>query len=229
MWLLASNALAADCVVLLHGLARGPGAMAKLGRVLADDGYSIVNDGYPSRRHPIEELAPLAIDPALAKCKTANTDKVHFVTHSLGGILVRAYLAANTVENLGRVVMLGPPNHGSEVVDVLGNTPAFRWANGPAGAELGTDPATSKPLRLGPANFDVGVIAGNRTVNFLLSRYLPGADDGKVSVESTKLDGMADHIVLAATHTFMMSNRQAIEQVRYFLDHGQFKRNDGPD
>ncbi|MEM1262452.1 MAG: alpha/beta fold hydrolase [Pseudomonadota bacterium] len=212
--------------MLLHGLARGPGAMTKLARELSDDGYIAVNNGYPSRRHPIDELAPLAIEPALDECRSADANAVHFVTHSLGGILVRAYLAERSIDELGRVVMLGPPNQGSEVVDVLGKTPAFRWANGPAGAQLGTDPKTSTPLQLGPANFEVGVIAGNRTVNFLLSRYLPGADDGKVSVASTKLQGMTDHIVLPATHTFMMSNAGAITQVKYFLENGRFKRAD---
>lgn len=197
-------------------------AMGKLERELEDDGYETVNRSYRAFKVNIRELAPLAIDPALETCDKRNASPVHFVTHSLGGILVRVYVENGRPDDLGRVVMLGPPNHGSEVVDVLGGTPIFRWFGGKAGQELGTELPDSVPKQLGPADFELGVIAGNRTVNLLLSRYLPGADDGKVTVESTKLDGMADHVVLPVTHTFMMRNRTAIEHVRHFLRTGQF-------
>jgi len=127
------------------------------------------------------------------------------------------------VPGLGRVVMLAPPNQGSEVVDKLRDVPGFKFINGTAGLQLGTD-ADSIPVKLGSVDFDLGVIAGNRTVNLLLSRMLPNPDDGKVSVASTRVEGMADHITLPVTHTFMMRSKSVIEQAVYFVEHGRFKK-----
>ena len=123
---------------------------------------------------------------------------------------------------MGRVVMLGPPNKGSQVVDELRSMPGFELINGPAGLQLGTE-NDSVPNTLGPADFEVGIIAGTSTINFFLSTMLPNPNDGKVSVESTKLEGMTDHISMPVTHPFMMKNEQVIKQVIYFLNNGVFK------
>jgi pimeloyl-ACP methyl ester carboxylesterase len=211
----------ADSVILLHGLARSDRSMQKMERALSERGYCVQNVDYESTRHDIESLAMQAIEPALGRCPADQP--LHFVTHSLGGILVRQYLSQKPIENLGRVVMLGPPNKGSEVVDKLADFPGFHFVNGDAGLQLGTG-ATSVPNRLGAANFDVGIIAGTRSINLILSSMIPGTDDGKVSVENTKLEGMRDHLEMAVTHPFMMQNESVIEQVIYYLDHGEFKR-----
>jgi hypothetical protein len=121
--------------------------------------------------------------------------------------------------------MLGPPNQGSEVVDNLKNTPGFELLNGPAGMQLGTR-TTDIPKTLGPANFELGVIAGTQSINLILSSFLPNPDDGKVSVESTKVDGMHDFVALPTTHPFMMKNDAVINQTVYFLKHGKFKKDD---
>ncbi len=211
----------ADCVILLHGLARGPGSMTKLEKALQQANYVTVNSGYPSRKYPIQKLVDLAIPPAVQQCQQKSAGAIHFVTHSLGGILVRAFLQEARLENLGRVVMLGPPNHGSEVVDALGGVPAVRWLNGPAGLELGT---SGVPSRLGPAHFEVGIVAGTRTINVILSQYLPNPDDGKVSVASARLDGMQDFLTVPVSHPFLMRNRQVINQTIHFLQRGSFAR-----
>jgi pimeloyl-ACP methyl ester carboxylesterase len=211
----------ADNVILLHGLARTDGSMAKLESALLKRGYCVANVSYESTRHDIETLAELAIAPALVTCPAA--ERVHFVTHSLGGILVRQYLSVNRIENLGRVVMLGPPNKGSEVVDKLGDFPGFHFINGDAGLELGTG-AASVPNQLGPADFDLGIIAGTRSINLILSSMIPGTNDGKVSVDNTRLEGMRDHLEMEVTHTFMMRNDAVIEQVIYYLENGRFRR-----
>lgn len=209
----------ADCVVLLHGLARTSHSMHHLEKALSNENYQVVNQGYPSRQGSIDSLAHNAIPKAVKQCKSYST--IHFVTHSMGGILLRQYLGNNKIKKLGRVVMLGPPNQGSEVVDKLGNVPGFKLLNGTAGLQLGTD-TTSVPNKLGPVDFDLGIIAGNRSINLLLSIIIPGADDGKVSIERTKLKGMNDHLVLPVTHTFMMRNKSVIHQIIFYLNNGYF-------
>ncbi len=118
--------------------------------------------------------------------------------------------------------MLGPPNQGSEVVDNLKNAPGFELLNGPAGMQLGTN-ATDIPKTIGPVEFELGVIAGTQSINLILSTFLPDPNDGKVSVASTRVKGMKDFVALPTTHPFMMKNYAVIEQVVYFLKHGQFK------
>ena len=221
--LLSSAAENQEYVILLHGLCRSSRSMVPMKRALSESGYQVLNVDYPSRSGSIDKLSDEAIGGAVSDCQQHGAVAIHFVTHSLGGILVRSYLTRHTIPNLGRVVMLGPPNQGSEVVDKLGSFWVFKKINGPAGSELGTH-KNSTPNQLGPANFCAGVIAGNRSINWINSRLIPGSDDGKVSVERTRLAGMTDHIVVRATHPFLMRNRTAIRQTIYFLRTGQFER-----
>jgi len=217
--------LAADeCVVLLHGLWRSENSMNKMEESLAEAGYRVQNIEYDSTEKPVEVLAPEAVTAGLEACGDADT--IHFVTHSMGGILVRQYLQDRDIDHLGRVVMLGPPNQGSEVIDLYADWPGFEWFSGPAGLQLGTGEA-SLPRSLGPAHFDVGIIAGNRTINPILSQSLPGRDDGKVSVDATRVEGMNDHMELPVTHVFMMRDAEVIEQVLHYLANGHFDRHEG--
>jgi pimeloyl-ACP methyl ester carboxylesterase len=195
--------------------------MRKLAGALQQAGYHVVNQGYPSTQFTVQELAAQTLPKALAQCPEEAI--IHVVTHSMGGILLRQFLREHDIPNLGRVVMLGPPNHGSEVVDRLGQWPPFEWFNGPAGLQLGTGP-DSVPNQLGPVDFELGVIAGTRTINLYLSTLLPKSNDGKVSVESTKLGGMTDHLCLPVSHPLMMSHPNVIRQTLNFLQHGQFER-----
>lgn len=223
--LYSASAVSAECVVLLHGLARSSSSMEEMQQKLSAKGFYVANVNYPSRTMAIPELAELAVNKGLEQCKKALATPINFVTHSMGGILVRQYYKQHTPENLGRVVMLGPPNKGSEVVDNLKDVAGFELLNGPAGMQLGTA-ENDIPKSLGEVNFELGIIAGTRSINLLLSTYLPNPDDGKVSVESTKVKGMCGFVALPVTHPFMMKNNGVIEQVIAFLKSGAFSHED---
>jgi len=221
--LFGSYSDASDCVILIHGLSRTENSFSKMERALSDSGYVVINNSYPSSKHKIETLAEDFISNSILEC--SPSEKIHFVTHSLGGILVRQYLSSNSVDNLGRIVMLAPPNKGSEITDNLKDNFLYKMINGPAGGQLGTD-STSVPNKLGPAGFELGVIAGTKSINPILSSMLPNPNDGKVSVESTKLEGMTDHIEISVSHTFILRDDDVIDQVTHFLKNGEFRHID---
>jgi len=209
-------------VALLHGLGRSCLSMAYLAKRLAAAGYCPCNLSYPSRKYPVEKLAANFVLPAIEACFGGGDEPIHFVTHSLGGIVVRQLAASKAQINIGRVVMLAPPNGGSEVVDTLSHWPLFGAMIGPAGKEMGTS-KDSLPRSLGPAPFEVGIIAGKRSINPLLSTMIEGENDGRVSIENTKLEEMVDFLVLPVSHPFIMLNRTVAEQIIHFLDYGAFR------
>lgn len=212
-----------DCVVLLHGLARTRHSMKRMAAALEKAGYRVINAGYPSRKFAIEHLAMQAIPEALRRCRTAPCTSIHFVTHSMGGILLRCYLSRQSIEELGRTVMLSPPNHGTEAVDALRNNMFFRWVNGPAGQQLGTGP-DGIAASLGAVHYPVGIITGN--VHAFFDAWLAGRisdeHDGKVSVQSARIEGMSDFLVLPYPHGCVMNKEAVISQTLHFLREGAF-------
>lgn len=213
---------AGECVVLLHGLARSSLSMEPMKWFLEDSGFPVANVDYPSRDFKVEELATIAIEDGLQQCRAMNSiEKVHFVTHSLGGILVRYYFAENKLDSLGRVVMLAPPNQGSAAVDELQEWPGFEWLNGPAGYQLGKG-ENSIPLQLGAPTFEFAVIAGDESIDPVTSAVLENPDDGRVSVSDTYLEGMQDFRLVGASHAFIMQKGDVFELVKSFLLTGAF-------
>lgn len=216
----ASPAVAQECVVLLHGLARVSNSMAELERKLQRAGYLTANINYPSRKFTIPELAEDAVGRGVDRCREQDAAKIHFVAHSLGGILVRQYLNTHDLPVLGRAVMLGTPNRGAGIVDEIRAWPGFGLL-GPSARALGTD-SESIIHELGPVDFELGVIAGNVSINPLGGLLLGESNDSVVTVESTKVDGMKAHLVMPVIHTIMMRNNEVIDHTIHFLKTGQF-------
>ena len=221
---LVHGSLDNECVVLLHGLNRSARAMNDMAEALQKAGYSTANTDYPSQLGTIEELAPMAVDTGLDHCRETGADTIHFVTHSMGGILLRYRQQQDPIPELGRVVMLGPPNRGSEIVDEFRDWGgATEIISGPAGMQLGTD-EDGVPAGLGPVDFELGIIAGVGSINPWLSAVLPGYDDGTVTVESTRLPGMTDFMIVDSSHSFLMKSQTVIRNTVAFLQTGSFPR-----
>ncbi|HUI45108.1 MAG TPA: alpha/beta fold hydrolase [Nitrospirota bacterium] len=212
---------ASECVILLHGLGRFRQSMRRLEQYLQSLGYSTTNLAYPSTTKSIETIAETHLARSVQGCEALGAGKIHFVGHSLGGLIVRQYLQQHSMPAGSRLVMLSPPNQGSELVDLLMKVPLYRWITGPAGQEIGRG-AESVVNRLKPVGIDVGVIAGNLSINLLVSVFLDGPGDGMVSVKSTMLPEMRDFIIVRNTHTFIMRDPLVMRQVAHFLKHGRF-------
>lgn len=215
--------MAEASVVLLHGMGRTRWSMRKPARALGEAGYHVVNLGYPStsRHHGIQELAADFIPRAVARCDPGQP--IHFVTHSLGGILLRMYLQQHKLPGGSRAVMLAPPNHGSEVAESLRGWLLYRWLMGRPGQQLGTG-AESIPLSLKAIEMEIGIITGNRSIEPWFSRLLTGENDGKVSVDSARMPEAGDFLVVPASHSFIMQNARVIDQVVHFIRQGCFRR-----
>lgn len=212
-----------ECVVILHGLGRTHRSMNRIESALRNAGYLTANIDYPSQQYTIEVLARFAVPEGLRQCRDRSATRVHFVTHSMGGLLVRYFLEGKEVKELGNVVMLGPPNQGSEVADIMAGIALYDRVNGPASAQLVTGP-DGIAARLGPVKFPLGIITGNAQTAFdsVLARQIPGENDGKVAVERARVEGMNDFLVLPVNHTFMVQNDVVIGQTLQFLRYGSF-------
>jgi len=195
-----------ESVVVLHGLGRSSSSMRRMARFLEYSGFSVVNIDYPSRKLSIAELIE-HLERELAKVEFGHPERVHFVGHSSGGILARAFLAMHPEFPVGRVVLLSPPNQGSQLAAELKDYAAFHYATGPLGQELAKSP-TSVPTGLPGPSYPLGVIAGDRSVVPPFSWLIPGKDDGIVGVEEAKDEGMADFLVVHRAHTWIMNSRE---------------------
>lgn len=218
----AAEAPEPDCVVLLHGIGMRGFVMKRLETALTDKGYRVVNISYPSRRMSFEQLASEYLPAELEAAGVARAPRLNFVTHSLGSLIVRKLIQDCRPPNLGRVVMIGPPNHGSAAADQAKQSALLSEYLGENLARLGTgDDGIVRTL--GPADFEVGIIAGEASINPLFGSALEGKHDGAVTVESAKLEGMADFLVVPYSHTAMLWRDEVIRQALAFLAEGHFE------
>jgi triacylglycerol lipase len=212
-----------DQIILLHGMYRSADAMQPLETFFRNEGYQITNISYPSTKYDIETLVRDYLHPAVQKAQRKGMQKIHFVTHSMGGILVRYYLKNHPLEGLGKVVMIAPPNQGTELAELFADSSWIDTNTGPAKLQLSAQ-QDSWVNQLGPVNFAVGIIAGNYNSNLLTAWLLPGEDDGVVSVESTKVQNMQDFMIVNEKHFKLRGNITVLHQAAYFLKHSSFYR-----
>lgn len=210
-----------DCVILLHGAGARGIVMRRVEANLRRAGYRTVNITYPSRRVDFTKLATEVVPARLRQADLARAPRVHFVTHSMGGLVLRLHFTTGRPANLGRVVMIGPPNHGTIAADRAGRNPFLRWFFGSNLRQMGTG-ADALHHRLGPADYDLGIIAGRGVINPLYTKRFGGPNDGIVAVESAKLTGMRDFIVLPYSHTMILFRRETSRQVLAYLRDGKF-------
>jgi triacylglycerol lipase len=216
-----ANAEPGSCIILLHGLGRSSMSMKGVQWRLEDEGYRVVNQGYDWIGERIEDIAPAAIGEGLAGCAELGATSVGFVTHSLGGILLRHYLQSQDIASLGRVVMLAPPNQGSVLADHLTGNGLLEPMLPEAAHQLGTG-EDSVPRQLGPVTFELGVIAGTNSRPLLPQGLEEVANDGTVAVDETRVEGMQDFLVLPVDHSFLMWRDMVLDQVMLFLGEGHF-------
>jgi len=193
--------------------------MVPVAKMLKQHGYTVYNLDYPSTEYTLEQLA--ARVATIVRENIRADQPVHFVGYSMGGIVTRIVLNKYRPDNLGRVVQLASPNKGSEVADFLKTNPLYETIYGPAGQQLVTEGAGIDEL-LGKVDYEMGVIAGNFSIDPVSSSIIPGEDDGKVSIESTKVEGMKDHVIVSASHTFFPSNHEVHKNTLNFLRFGAF-------
>jgi pimeloyl-ACP methyl ester carboxylesterase len=217
---------AGEVVVALHGLFRAATSMARLCRYLHDAaGFDCCNVSYPSTR---ADLAAHAANLASIIAGLAGAERVHFVGHSLGNIVVRRYLAvrekvdADALPPVGRVVMIAPPNQGAQLARRLARLGLLHVVLGKAFTALGGERASFEAELATPREF--GIIAGSRGRDCGYNPLLVGDDDLIVSVEETRLEGAADSLVLPAMHAFIMNHAEVQRQTAYFFRHGRFDR-----
>lgn len=213
-------------VVILHGLARSSRHMAKLARALEAQGYVVHNLDYPSRHYAVDRLCQFIHEKIsqLIPEDQAQSQKIHFIGYSLGGLLVRLYLSNPHYrpKNLGRVVQLAPPNRGTNLADFLQHNWLYKKFYGPAGQQVITDQRTIEHL-FSPIDYELGVIAGTTSYGLLSTWMFKGKSDGIVSVAQTKTEGMKEHIAVKGTHAFFPKNKKVIELAVRFLRCGKFE------
>ena len=211
-----------DGVVLLHGILRTPLSMVGFARFFKKRGFCVLNLGYPSRKHDLAGLVNGIHDP-IQRFRKTFSGKIYFVGYSMGGLLVRAYLNRYGIRGLGRVVLIGTPNGGSEVADYLQNRFLYQWVFGPAGQQLITDQRGFQHL-FSPLKAEVGIIAGNKSMPPFGFTMAGRENDGTVSVANTHLVGEKDHLTLPYPHEGLLTSRSVREQTLSFLRNGYFAK-----
>jgi triacylglycerol lipase len=215
-------ALPGDYVVVIHGLAWVRDTLKPTAKHLQDEGYQVVRFKYDSRQTLDEPALAQEITHLLQTECPDPTRRIHFVAHSMGTVVTRSYLQQHSLPNLGQVVLMAPPNQGTELADAIGKSKLLQEIFGRGAIALGTD-ASSLPNRLAPPTYSPGVIMGDRSMFWPTSWMLPGRDDGVIAVERGKLPGMGGFIVLPANHIRLPGDVSVLRAMDAYLRTGTFE------
>lgn len=207
-------------VILVHGVLRSSSSMEKIEKALRNKGYKTLNFDYDSRRETIKIVAK-RLHREITKIYERDIESVSFVTHSFGTIIVRYYCANHTIKKKGRFVMIAPPNKGSQWARILSRLSLYKWVLGVAGGKV-QDVEQAIPKIMSPPPIEFGVIAGGTGMKMGINPLLPGDDDGTITVEETKLEGMKDFIQIRGQHSLLLLQQGVIDNVIHFLERGQF-------
>ena len=207
-------------IVLIHGIHGERSDLSLLNEKLQQKGFKTYNFHYPSTKYPIEKLSSNYLKPFLAKLNSQN-QSISFLTHSMGGILLRHYLYKNKDIDIEKIIMLAPPNKGSDLVDIFGNNFIFKKRYGPAGQQIGTD--LEQNLHLSNLEeYKVGIIAGDKTDHPYFSIFIPGKDDGKVALTNTFIDSDFDFLIVPCGHETILKSKIVLRAVDNYLKKGEF-------
>ncbi len=206
-------------VILLHGLFRSKDSFGDLPDRLTEAGYEAAGFNYASMREGVQVSADrlnLVLD------RLEDTDRVSFVTHSMGSIVLRAALARPAAWRervaLHRIVLIAPPSKGSAVANLLADFLPYQWLTGDAGQDLTTEAIADLPGLDAP----FGIIAGGHGDGEGFNPMIDGDDDGTVAVAETQLEGSLDFLLVDSLHSFVHTGPETIEAVLSFLANGCF-------
>ncbi len=206
-------------VVLVHGILRGSSSMNKIKIEFIRQGFSVTGFDYTKKDGSIEEIS----DSLHKKIKKFPKGKIHFVTHSMGAVIVRSYISKYKPRNIGRVVMIAPPNNGSVYAAVLLHLPFFEKIFGRSGMDIAEGEnciVNSLPV----PEFEFGVIAGGTGYEIGLNPFLKGDNDGTVLLKETIIEGMADFMQIKGQHSFLLFNNEVISESINFIKNGKFQK-----
>lgn len=212
-----------DYVILIPGLLLGPRSMNKIHNFLNNYGYQVLPLNCSIKKHSVQVLANSFLKNFIIKNCLNKKRKIHFITHSIGGIVVRKYLEDNHSLNIGKVVMLAPPNRGSEIMTLFSKMYFSRYLLGVSGKQISINDKAYLLSLEQKVSFDLGIIAGSHS-NLLSLWYLNRKNDGVVSVENTKILGMVEHLVLNQSHYSMLYSKEVLHQILFFLRCGKFDK-----
>ena len=232
-----------DFLVLLHGIYGKSSDMESIAQNFKDN-YRIINIQYPTTKETAEEISDLYIEPNIENIKeqifsenfhkkienqyyeiTENSNKINknfnqnvkinFVAHSMGTGILRYYLKENPLENLGKVVFISPPSHGSHLADVLfvDKLPSML---GKVVPQFSTK-KDSFVNQLGEPDYDYMILIGNKTNNPLYSMIIRGKDDGMVPLKTAKMKSDNFKIIENTTHTSILKDKRTMKEISEFF------------
>ena len=214
--------------IIFHGIYGESKDLQHISNILNVKGYPVVNIQYPTTTHPIEEMTEKYITPVIEKqiknlnilnsnLKTEDQKnlKINFIVHSMGSVLLRYYLKNHKIDNMGKVMFISPPSHGSPLSDnpISDSIPYFL---GPAVSQIKTD-KNSFINTLGEPDYQCYILIGDHSDNFLYSFIIPGKDDGMIPFSTAGLQSCSMKVIINTTHTSILESEDTFREIENYF------------